>query len=183
MPPWVIASIVEGDGEVSAVPELLRRLRPTWIATRPIRVPRMKLPKAGVLERYLVVAEAGIQEKGGEGGVLILIDAEDDCPAELGPKLLNRARKTLGRRAVEVVLAKRMFESWLVAGEACEIRTMPQDVELCSPTPILRESLGRYKKTADQPRLTARMKIDLARSRCPSFEKLLRALDALDRGA
>jgi len=91
-----IISIVEGHGEVAALPLLLRRLvadvRPEyWVhAPYPIRVPRDKLLKPNQLERYFQLAAA--QSAG--GGVLIIMDSEDPhegCPATLGPSIQARA--------------------------------------------------------------------------------------------
>jgi hypothetical protein len=45
--------------------------------------------------------------------ILVVADADDDCPATLGPTLLGRARRT--DRAVAVVLAKRELESWFIS--------------------------------------------------------------------
>jgi hypothetical protein len=49
------------------------------------------------------------------GGVLVLIDADDDCPAHLGPALLARAREARSDVPVSVVLANREFEAWFLA--------------------------------------------------------------------
>lgn len=65
-----IAAIVEGDGEVEAVPVLIRRiglevspLSPPTIL-RPIRVRRQRILKEGELERYVGLAAA----RAGDGG-------------------------------------------------------------------------------------------------------------------
>jgi hypothetical protein len=73
-----IVPIVEGDGEVAAVPLLLRRMAAEiwpqhWIEVpNPIRVSRDKLLKTNQLERYYEFAA----KKASSGGVLILLDAE-----------------------------------------------------------------------------------------------------------
>ena len=90
-----IAAIVEGDGEVEAVPVLIRRiglevspLSPPTIP-RPIRVRRQRILKEGELERYVGLAAA---RAGDGGGILILLDANGDCPAETGPLVQQRAQ-------------------------------------------------------------------------------------------
>lgn len=111
--PWsqvTIASIVEGDGEVRALPRLLHRIAlergVTGLLTpNPMRVPRGKLTCPGGIER--VVAAMAIRVPAA-GGALVLLDADDDCPAELGPKLLARARKVRPDKQVAVVLANRV---------------------------------------------------------------------------
>jgi hypothetical protein len=46
---------------------------------------------------------------------LVLLDADDDCPAELGPKIQDRARQVVPHRSVSVVLANREYEAWFLA--------------------------------------------------------------------
>lgn len=90
----VVAPIVEGDGEVAALPILLRRIGawlspevPTTIA-QPIRVRRDRfLNRDEDFHRHLLLAAA----KSGEGGwILVVLDADDDCPAKLGPPRARR---------------------------------------------------------------------------------------------
>ena len=81
-------------------------------APRPIRIGRQKLLKDGELERAVELA-AG--QAGADGCVLILLDADDDCPAELGPGLLQRAQTKRPDCAISVVLAKAEYEAWFLA--------------------------------------------------------------------
>lgn len=114
-----VATIVEGDGEVAAVPILLRRLSawktPATAANvlRPIRVRRDRfLNREDEFRRHLLLAA---NKCGQDGWVLVPLDADDDCPAKLGPKTLRRARAVISHRRVSVVLANREFEAWLIA--------------------------------------------------------------------
>ena len=72
MSPVRIASVVEGHGEVEAVPLLLRRFAAQWDpsvsfeALKPVRIARSKLLKQGELERAIELAAS----KAPEGGVL-----------------------------------------------------------------------------------------------------------------
>jgi len=50
------------------------------------------------------------------GMVLILLDAEKDCSKELGPRLLEAARKARSDTDIACVIAEKMFENWIVAG-------------------------------------------------------------------
>ncbi len=112
-----IASIVEGHGEVSALPKLLHRVaaefpmvdlltpKPPW------RCPRGSLIAPNGIERE-VESNSWV---GLSGGILVLLDADDDCPAELAPALLKRARAARPDRRVSIVLAKREFEAWFLA--------------------------------------------------------------------
>jgi hypothetical protein len=91
MPPHIIP-IVEGHGEVQAVPVLLRRMAEAlgvYNATvaKPIRCPRQKLVKGGELER---VIELAARKVAGAGQIIILVDSESDCPSRLLKKWTNR---------------------------------------------------------------------------------------------
>ena len=116
-----IVSIVEGKGEEEAVPILLRRIaeRVTPSSSvdvpRPIRVKRQQIVKAGELERAVELAarRAGVND-----GILILLDADTDCPADLSPSLLHRATGARKDRAIRVVLAKMEYEAWFLAAAA-----------------------------------------------------------------
>ncbi|HSH61249.1 MAG TPA: DUF4276 family protein [Acidimicrobiales bacterium] len=115
----VVSCIVEGQGESGALPVLVRRIAEEVTpgtrvdVPRPIRVPKNRLVKAGQLEREIENAARKVDDR---GGVLLLIDADDDCPASVGPELLHRARQTRDDKLIGVVLAKREFEAWFLAG-------------------------------------------------------------------
>ena len=188
-----IVSIVEGHGEVEAVPILLRRIAglvsPDFMVDppRPIRIGRQKLLKDGELERTVELAAA---QAGTDGCILILLDADDDCPAELGPGLLQRARTRRPDCAISVVLAKTEYEAWfLAAGDSIAGRrgiagsvTPPPDPE------SIRDAKGwlsarmppgqPYRPTLHQSKLTAVFDLDSARA-APSFNKLWRDVSAL----
>ena len=117
-----IAAIVEGHGEVASLPILLRRIA-QWRTParysevlRPILVKRNQfLNREQEFHRYLQLA-AG--KAGDEGCVLILLDADDDCPAQLGTTILHRAQDYIPHRHVSVVLANREYEAWFIAAAA-----------------------------------------------------------------
>ena len=118
MVPLYVACIVEGQGDFNAAPVLLKRLvkfvnPDVYADVSPFRVTRSKLVLPGELERAVERAGRGLRLP---GGVLIVIDSDDDCPKELAPVLLDRATRAAGGRwPVGVVLAKREFESWFIA--------------------------------------------------------------------
>ena len=112
-----IAVIVEGDGEVEAVPVLIRRFAelagwPGRVEVRTvIRQPASKLLKPDELERHV---ELAARKLGGPGGIFVLLDCEDACPADLGPRLLARIRAARPDLPVSLVLAPREFEAWFL---------------------------------------------------------------------
>ena len=189
--PWrrvTIASIVEGDGEVRALPKLLHRIALErgirgLLTPNPMRVPRGKLTCPGGIER--VVAAMAIRVPAA-GGVLVLLDADDDCPAELGPKLLARARKARPDKQVAVVLANREFEAWYLAAapslagqhgfpESFPAPTNPENPRDCKGVLTRARAAGHpYKETVDQAALASVFDLEMARTASPSFDKFCR---------
>ena len=116
----LIVPIVEGHGEVAAVPALLHRLhvetgnRGQLRVNPPIRVKASAFLRPGHADfaRYLALARA---KSGRRGLVLLLFDCDDGCPAEQGPALLDRARASCPDVPLLVALAYREFETWFVA--------------------------------------------------------------------
>ncbi|MBI2933646.1 MAG: DUF4276 family protein [Planctomycetes bacterium] len=185
-----LACIVEGHGEVDAVPVLVRRIaseieRPVDLPhANVIRVPRSKLVKDGEEERAVKLA-AG--RAGPIGRILILVDADRDCPAQLGPVLLRRARGVVGSMPVAVVLAKHEFEAWFIAAVESlrEALALPARVVAPADPEIIRGAKEwlhdqgvDYGETADQARLTALFDFAAAK-RTNSFEKCYREIRAI----
>ncbi|MEK6544244.1 MAG: hypothetical protein AABZ44_07410, partial [Elusimicrobiota bacterium] len=111
-----IAAIVEGHGECEAVPILIRRIArdidPGFVPyiPRPLRIPAARLTQQGEIERSVDLAARKLD---GPGGIVIIIDCDDGCPAKEGPRLLDRARGVRRDIDISVILAKKEFEAWL----------------------------------------------------------------------
>lgn len=191
--PYRIVPIVEGRGDVTALPVLLRRLLaqinpPVAIdVARPIPRPRGRLLKAGGIE---AAVELAANEMGQVGAVLLLVDSDGDCPREQGPAIANRAKDARKDKRISVVLAHQEYEAWFLAS-ASSLRGVrglspmmtdhhdPESVRGCKewlegwlpPT-------SRYSETADQAALTSSFDIALAR-RAPSFDKLWREVEGI----
>jgi len=185
-----LACVVEGHGEVQAVPVLIRRVAQVLdpaLALQiipPIRTPRSRLVKPRELERAV---ELAARKLGGRGAILVLLDADDDCPKQLGPQLLKRAISTRRDLPIAVVLAKREYEAWfLAAAESLRgQRGLPEDLSSpLDPERIrgakewLRDKGMIYSETVDQPALTQRFDLELAR-RADSFDKCYREISRL----
>lgn len=88
-----IAAIVEGHGEIDAVPVLLRRYAQSMglagrIDVNPvIRQPASKLLSENEIERLV---ELAIRKIGKTGGILILLDSDGKCPAAYMPSVEKR---------------------------------------------------------------------------------------------
>ncbi|MCB9831681.1 MAG: DUF4276 family protein [Planctomycetes bacterium] len=194
-----MVAIVEGHGEVKALPALIRRIarevgEAEVAVSSPIRGKRNKLLKEGELERLVELAA----RQTSDGGILILLDADDDCPKQLAGALLQRARSARSDREIRVVIAKHEFEAWFLAGaeSLAGICGLPETLEAPEDPEALRDAKGWlrkkmppercYSETVDQKELVGHLDLDLARRRSPSFAKLCRDLGALlgrDEGA
>jgi hypothetical protein len=92
-----MASVVEGHGEVEALPALIRRIAESIGFAGDLRVnPPIRVKSGSFLNdedyfRKYVALAAGKAVANG-GSLLILLDCEDDCPGTLGPALLRRAQ-------------------------------------------------------------------------------------------
>lgn len=185
------AAIVEGHGEVAAVPVLLRRIAAEVgvpIATpRPIRLPRGQM----LIEKELHDAVRLASGKAGdEGAVIVLLDANSDCPAALGPSLRKRASAARPGCPVRVVLAKVEYEAWFLAAAASLAgrRGIRADFSPPADPETVRDAKGllsanmspglSYKPAQDQAALSAVFDLDAARS-APSFDKFWRDVSAL----
>lgn len=189
--------IVEGHGEVQALPVLLRRLAQECLRRYdlhvfpPHRVPKGRIIAGDHLERAAELGRRRLREFGGVGAILLLLDADDDCPAELGPRLSARLKAAVPEVALSVVLAKREFEAWFLASSR-SLRRHPNVSNDADPPPFPEEIrsakkyLAReillpgliYSETVDQVSLTAMMDLREALG-CPSFAKLCRDFRAL----
>ena len=190
-----IQPIVEGHGEVAALPVLLRRLlelAQVWDVRvrKPIREQRSRLAKRALLER--VVQLARTQE--GCRAILIVLDGDRDCPAELGPRLLEWAAGPAADTPCEVVIAHREYEAWFLASlpSLRGVRGIRPDTE-AHPDPEAQRGakealearmapgLGYLERT-DQPALSAEFSLPEAYRASRSFRKLTASVRSLVRG-
>lgn len=183
-----VATIVEGDGEVQALPVLLRRLG-QWLTPeipialdRPIKVRRDRfLRRDEEFRRMLLLAEARAART---GSVLILLDADDDCPVELAADILSRAKTVVLAAEVGVVCANREFEAWFLACasslngrrglsiSATDLLVTADAVRGAKEWLSRRIVNGRYRETTDQPAFAAIMDLGMAKQQSRSFRKL-----------
>lgn len=191
----VLVPIVEGHSEVEAVPVLLRRFmhergRHEVKVARPIRIGRYKVVRAGELERAIDLAR---HRPEGCAAILILLDADDDCPKELAPVLLQRAKDASAGLPIAVVLAKSELEAWFlgsleslrgVRGLADTAVSPERPEEIRDAKAYLSSQMAgghTYVEVDDQPALAERFNLQLARQRCLSFDKFIRDLEMLLR--
>ncbi len=196
-----IGCVVEGKGEVKAVPILIRRVAAMHcpeiypIVPTPVRFSRNKVLKTGELEHAVGIAAQRIER---QGGILIILDSDDDCPAELAPTLIHRIVPVFRNIPIAVVLAKYEFEAWLLAAAKSlrGMRGLKNDIDPPDNPEAIRgakewlhrrmQSGKTYSETRDQPALTARFDIEQARQ-ADSFDKcyrdIVRLLEELQKAS
>jgi hypothetical protein len=203
---FYIAPIVEGHTEDDCIEPLLHRvwndlLQPPFRlqVLQPSRGNRDSLVRPNhpdlalkVTEAYRKLAQRLKHDPASRGLLLLLIDAEGDCPAVLGPRLLRDMRAVRPDTDISCVLAKRMFENWLVAGAS----TLAGVNGLPNPLPDRErveeqngwrwfddqfrgeKGLRKYKKKEDAKVFVQFFSPQECRDNCPSFDKLCRDLEA-----
>ncbi|HYJ84943.1 MAG TPA: DUF4276 family protein [Pyrinomonadaceae bacterium] len=190
-----LVPIVEGDGEVSAAPLLIRRI--LWDLGRydlPVIAPknahgRGNLEVAGGLEKFIKYA----WKERDCGAILVLIDADRDCARELAKTFSKRVEAMGIVYPVVIICAKHEYETWFLAsletisglelsGRAgLRAGLAPQNVEeIVSPKAVLNRymSAGRaYKETEDQEPMTQLLDITLVKERSRSFRRMCHAVE------
>jgi len=193
-----IFPIVEGEGEIEAVPKLivkilhhLGRYDFVSVAGRNARGCD-NLKKREFLERLIRAAE----ELDGVAAVLIVVDADDNCPKVLAAELSQTVREIGVRVAVAVVVANREYEAWFLASLATIAgqnltggSVLPADCKFVGDveaksgvkewiTAQLPKGFS-YKPRTDQGVLTQKIDVELAVQNSRSFRRLVHAIELL----
>ena len=143
-------------------------------------VSKSGLNKDEELRRQLLLAAS---KCGDDGWILIVLDADDDCPSLLGAEICRRAREYVPHRRLSVVLANREFEAWFIAaaqsldGFRSFALTSGERVEAEAPRNAkgwIRERMrGKpCSEVIDQPAFAARIDLQQALDNSRSFRKL-----------
>lgn len=176
-----IGLVVEGPGDVRAVPMLLR----AHLATRNDYADVLGKPvpfhgkgnatTPGGIEGYVATAA-----RPGCVGVLVVLDADDELVCHEGPLLLARAQPVIAHPVV-VAIAERDYEDWLFASVETLALDNPQEFDASRGKSAIQRGLSpeKYVKPTHQPRLTSRVDIALATSRSRSLARTLAKFDEL----
>jgi hypothetical protein len=201
-----LVAIVEGHGEVRAVPILAYR----WLHQQGMAgeffLPDLAINAKGcgnLKAPYDPRAHRGIEHYVGRAlrarpaAILAVLDADDEClkrgpERRLGPELLARARTVAGDVPVGVVVAHREFEAWFLADlaslrrsgavpEVSEVETVNDPEARTGCKAILGRLLGEaYEPAVHQPELARALSFSKkARALSPSYDKLARELGRL----
>ena len=190
MKPPLIVPIVEGHGEVEALPLLIRRAFDRFCPNViPAINPPTRVKAASFLQdreyfhKYIALAAAKAAQGGGL--VLVLLDCEDDCPATLGPRLLANAEAVRADIKYLIVLAHREYETWFLTAAESLRGYIGLSAQLTTPTDpeairgakewLGRHMSARYDPIIHQARMTARFDLHQARAN-PSFDRFISKL-------
>lgn len=189
-----LVCIVEGEGEVQSMRSLIHKIV-GWENYIDIPQPknahgRNNLVKDGGIEKFLKLARF----EPVCDGVLVLIDADDGCAANIAKGLAARAARLGLPFPVAVVCAKCEYEAWFLASLE-KIRghyDIPGDAEFDGNVEEIEGAKGWltrqmpketiYKETYHQVRMTELLEPDLVRERSRSFRRLEHAIQELIDG-
>lgn len=191
-----IVPIVEGEGEVEAVPKLLNKVlnelgRYEFTVARPKNANgRGNLDKLGGLEKFI---ELSWYERDC-GATLVLMDADKECAVTLARTYVKRIKAMSLKRPVFVVIAQCEYEAWFlaslatIAGKPWQNRVgLPPDTTYEGDSEGIVGVKGwldrklppghSYKPAQDQAVLTAMLDLELTRKNSRSFRRLCHALE------
>ena len=199
-----IIAIVEGRGEENAVPSLIRRILWERLDKYDIGIGKSIVAKGkgGLKKRFERHIRYALVE--GCSGILVLLDADEDCPVELASGLAARASALNAQVPIAIVCAKSEYETWFICslsaseGDGIRQRLRLQSSIICpenaesirNAKEWLRVRMSRerkYNPTFDQDNLTHHIAIDVVHEKSRSFQRLCHAVrelaDAVDAGA
>lgn len=191
-------AIVEGEGEVAAINNLIARVIGEYSPelqvafANPIQKSKTQLiPKKGLLnetewEDAITLAS---QRVGDRGAILILLDADYECPKEMGPKISELVTRIRPERQIGIVLANTEYESWFVAAieslsgkHGLKEYLKFQDASKNAGKSWIKNQMlkdEKYQETRNQLKMTREFDMQLARSRSDSFDKFYREVTRL----
>lgn len=188
-----IQPIVEGHGEVEAVPVLVRRLLAEMerfdVSVRPPILRRRT--DFDQKERLQLAVQLALCQSGCSA-ILVIFDADDEpCPKDAAQRVLAWAKEIAGNIACEVVVPTREFEAWFLAAlESLRgVRGIREDAH-ADPSPeccrsakdritALMKGTRSYSPKTDQAALTAKMDCAAVYACCRSFRRMISALAGL----
>jgi len=190
-----VALIVEGFGDVQAMPTLAARtgaILGTQIhAHNPIRAGCVTaVAREGELERFLKMAAS----RDGLEAILVVLDLDDGCPGEMAASFIARyeAIKDEIVTPVRFCFCVREFEAWFLDNLEVLKAGAPEydwDAEfVCADGSAKRDAKGlinsamakHYKEPIDQLKLTKKLELKALYQRSKSYRKFVKSLTGMD---
>lgn len=186
----MIKPIVEGYGEVGALPVLLRRISGECFGVwsppilRPGRYPANRLIQRDG-DRWRPgpdCAKAGGHARNeGAIAILALLDLDDGCPKEVYESVIPELAQATGLTPSHLVFARCEYEAWFLASaETLADNVLPFSADAESvrgAKGALEEHLQLdfpYDERTDQPRFSSRIDFEKVHARSRSFRKLVK---------
>lgn len=174
----ILRPVVEGHGDATAVPELVRRILHEKLQRYDVRVlPGYRIPRktlvSGPVDNRL---RSALESERGTSGVLAVFDADDDCAIEL-------ARRFAPNPRVRIAVAVREFEAWFLADS--------DDPEIVARAELVRGAkellaktrLAEYAERRDATRLVHTLDLDRVERNSRSFRHLVKVVGELVQGS
>jgi hypothetical protein len=186
----IIQPIVEGPGDIEAVPLLIRRICYELgcsfdaIVAPPMKVQRGKMVQEESIRQYVRIASL----TPGCNLILLFTDTDDDCAKEISELLHPWIRREGIGVPCEIIAIPREYECWFIAAAESlrgvrgirGIATSHHDPEsVRNPKKLLSEWMAgttAYHETAD---LTQRVDLEAVRTKCRSFRRLVQKIQAI----
>jgi len=188
-----LVCIVEGKGEVQAIPNLCARILVSlsahqwFVEKQPIRRPRSQLVDERVKSPLRPCREDGVLKAleiaaaRRPDAILVTCDADDDCPGVWAASVASFQGRSTPTAAV---MAVREFEAWLLwshgDAELAKINASDPD-RIRNAKGKLEKLVAGYAPTTHQLALTRQIDVQRLRQRSRSFDKLVRTLGTLCR--
>lgn len=194
---YSIFSVVEGHGETTALPILLRRIFSDCGQNDVYILPPWRLGRdhiANTTKSFCDVLSVGcarLKENSSGGAIIVLIDSDDDCPVQVGQRIKEASELICSDSPVRAILAKREFEAWFLASAKSlrGHRRVRPDANPPTDPEAIRDAKGHmqreilrpgeyYAPTVDQAAFSAAIDLTEART-ASSFDKLYRDIKSL----
>ena len=186
----IIQAIVEGHGEVEAIPLLLRRICHEVLGCYSAQIaPAMKMSRGRICNETHVAPLLRIA-CGSTGCTMILVifDADDDCPKILSNSFKDWITRQRFSAECEIVAITREYEAWFLASinslrgkrgiplDACSLEDVEEIRGAKERLSSLMPRATPYVETSDQPALTADLDLHEVMGRCRSFRRLIQKI-------
>ena len=197
---YSIVPIVEGQGDVSAAPELIRRVLFEHLLEYHFRVAKPKRLKRNRIDSDLPKTLQYAAQEPDAGAIIVIVDSDEDCARKLAEQISQIARDRNIGLPVAAVCPTTEYEAWFIASidsikgkdiggrgaKIDEAANCPEGFEKISgPKEWLSGLMPynmRYKPTQDQALLTMMIDLQLAKARSRSFRRLCHAVKELVDG-